>query len=182
MRAVRLSCVIDWRPEAVRQALALPEGSPVPEAARVAHTQFAPWLRSAMLDGKAGGVLAVWLEQAVEHVLAESWERSPEQALWLHGVAQTLCMRAVALHVPALVGHGCAPVVPGTSALALALENAGLPCETGAGYLAPRRQYAVVTPVPFRGCSACALTVSCTRRQEPPGHPGGRGNGKYAPR
>lgn len=170
MCAVRLSCVIDWRPEAVRETLALPEGSPVPEAARMAHFRFSRWLHAFMLTGKTGGILAVWLEDLAEHALAEAWERSPEQALWLHGVAQTLCMRAVALYVPDIVGHGCAPVTQGTLSMALALEKAGLPCTVGAGCLIPARQYAVVTPAPFRGCSGCVLTASCTRR------PGGTEN------
>ena len=106
-------------------------------------------------------VLAIWLDESVEHAVDAAWQSSPSRGFRLHSLAQTICMHAVNEHIPEIEQAGCAPVPFPDPALAQALTEAGLPARVQDNLVLARR-YAVITPVLFKGqCNSCALQTNC---------------------
>lgn len=117
---------------------------------------------AAVTVGK-GRYLAVWLSEAVEKTVDQTWAESPSKGFRLNALAQTLCMCAVHERIPEVEEAGCAPVPAPSEELAAALTAAGLPARATDALILARR-YAVVTRAPFSGgCETCALLSSCPR-------------------
>ena len=118
-------------------------------------------LVSKTIPAREGDVLAIWLDESVEHAVDAAWQSSPSRGLRLHSLAQTICMHAVSDRIPEIEQAGCAPVPSPDPALAQALTEAGLPARVQDSLVLARR-YAVITPILFKGqCNDCALQKDC---------------------
>jgi hypothetical protein len=171
-----------YLPERVRAAAGMGDSPlPLPDLA-AAHALFAARLHAVRLrPAGGGGYAALWLEAGVEDDIDAAWRRLPEQALWLHHVAECLCRTALRQLVPSMPGGRCAPLPFPSPGLAAALREAGLiagnaragraecaGCAGRAGAPVLRRRYAVLTHDPFSGgCAACALAGNCPKRSAP---------------
>lgn len=130
--------------------------------------QWAHELETRQVNAHGVAHLAVWLTEAVERDIDETWAASPTAGFRKHALAQTMCMCAVQEFVPEVEDMGCAPLPRPTEDLATALATEGLPCKSGDALILGRR-YAVVTAHPFRGgCETCSLQKSCPRNSGGP--------------
>jgi hypothetical protein len=111
----------------------------------------------------------------VEDDIDAAWRRLPEQALWLHHVAECLCRTALRQLVPSVPNGRCVPLPFSSPELTAALRDAGLiagnaraGCPSRADCAEPpvlRRRYAILTHDPFSGgCAVCALAGNCPNR------------------
>ena len=136
---------------------------------------WAPHVRARHIETEKGGLLLIWLDEAVEEDVDEKWEESPSEAFMYNALAQVMCMGAVHALVPQVEEVGCAPAPKPSDVLADALEAEGVPYAV-MGEPGLARRFAVLTPYPFRGgCEICAL------RQECPKVGGDRGNSVTLP-
>lgn len=116
-------------------------------------------MRGARIGSESAGYLLVWLEESVEREVNQAWDDSPSRAFTMNGVAQSMLMAAIRDLVPEVAAGGCAPVPQPTQALKKALKELGVSWSDNA---ALERQYAMLTPYPFKGgCSICFLSDSC---------------------
>ncbi len=101
----------------------------------------------------------VWLEAGVETEIEKLWEQAPSRAFSVNNLAQAMLMAVIRDLVPEVAQAGCAPVPKPNQRLRQALEQAGVPWNQS-GTL--ERQYAMLTPYPFRGgCEICHLRQEC---------------------
>lgn len=108
-------------------------------------------------DGE--GFLLVYLTEGVENAVEEAWQDSPDSGMFFHNLAITLVMSAAQSLVPEMA-EGCAPLPrPGEAVLEI-FEEMGL--EWNPTISALNRQYAVYTPMPYRGgCELCLQSETC---------------------
>ncbi len=107
--------------------------------------------------------LVVWLGEAVEREVDETWAASATEGFRLNALAQALCMAAVYQMLPEVEDAGCAPAPKPTDALRAALEAEGVPYQEPGGPTLCRR-FSVLTHYPFRGaCEICFLQADCPK-------------------
>jgi hypothetical protein len=173
-----------YLPERVRAAAGMDDSPlPLPDLA-FAHALFAARLHAVRLRPAGnGGYAVLWLDARVEDDIDAAWRRLPEQALWLHHVAECLCRTALCRLVPSMPDGRCAPLPFSSPELAVALRAVGLiaanacaDCSSPANRAnrancahcaeppVLRRRYAILTHDPFSGgCAACALAGNCPK-------------------
>lgn len=105
--------------------------------------------------------LAVYLPEAVEKQIDNSWDESPGQGYLMHNLAQFMCMSCIQELLPQVAAGGCAPSPAMTPKFRDALRQAGL-VEADKDTIG--RRYAVLTYYPFRGgCEVCSLRKECPK-------------------
>ncbi len=106
--------------------------------------------------------LLVWLPEAVETFVDETWDRTPSEGYLASTLAQYLCMQAAGAILPQVETVGCAPAPRPTAALKEALADFDLSYREDMDVLT--RRYAIVTFYPFRGgCEICHLQKDCPK-------------------
>lgn len=124
-----------------------------------------PLLRVCQITSGPASWLAVWLPKEVETAVDETWAQSASEGFQLNALAQYLCMSAVQELLPQVAAGGCAPSPKPTAELRGALEDLGLPYQSGDSSLLGRR-YAVLTYFPFKGgCEVCHMRPMCPKGQ-----------------
>lgn len=105
------------------------------------------------------GFLLVYLTKGVEDAVEEAWQEAPDSGMFFHNLAITLVMSAAGSLVPEMA-EGCAPLPrPGEAVLEI-FEQMDLEWNPVIGSL--NRQYAVYTPMPYRGgCEICMQSDTC---------------------
>jgi hypothetical protein len=130
--------------------------------AAIADECWVQWrdrMRGVRLGPEKGGYLLVWLDESVEREVNKAWDDSPSRAFTMNSVAQSMLMAAIRDLVPEVAAGGCAPVPQPTPALKKALKELGVAWSDSA---ALERQYAMLTPFPFKGgCAICFLNDTC---------------------
>ncbi|WP_461211154.1 hypothetical protein [Desulfocurvus sp. DL9XJH121] len=105
------------------------------------------------------GFLLVYLSEGVENAVEEAWQRSPEDGMFFHNLAITLVMSAAQSLIPEMEG-ACAPLPRPGAEVQEFLAARGLEWNQNIGAL--NRQYAVYTPMPYRGgCELCMQSDTC---------------------
>ncbi|MBU1000997.1 MAG: hypothetical protein KKE73_00565 [Proteobacteria bacterium] len=105
------------------------------------------------------GFLLVYLSEGVEDAVELAWQESPDAGMFFHNLAITLVMSAASSLIPEMA-EGCAPLPrPGQEVLEV-FEQMELEWNPAIGSL--NRQYAVYTPMPYRGgCEVCMQSDTC---------------------
>lgn len=106
------------------------------------------------------GFLLIYLTEGVEDAVEEAWQDSQAQGMFFHNLAITLVMSAAQSLIPEMAEGACAPLPrPGAEVLEFIVSR-GLEWNETIGAL--NRQYAVYTPMPYRGgCEICMQSDSC---------------------
>ncbi len=105
------------------------------------------------------GFLFIYLTEGVEDMVEEAWQKSQSEGMFFHNLAITLVMSAAQSLIPEML-TGCAPLPkPGQEVLSFFTKR-GLEWNPATGSL--DRQYAVYTPLPYRGgCEICMQSSTC---------------------
>ena len=133
-----------------------------PEAADSLCDHWRRWLpslcaRQIQADGES--YLLLWLEEPVEQEIHAAWDDAPSHAFLLGCLATALVAAAATELLPGSTGARCLPLPRIGEELEFALQALGLK-EAGKPILT--RQFALLTPTPFRGgCGQCSLEPSC---------------------
>ena len=92
--------------------------------------------------------------------MEEAWQTSQADGMFFHNLAITLVMSAAQSLIPEMEDGACAPLPrPGEEVLEF-FKARGL--EWNQSINAINRQYAVYTPMPYRGgCELCMQSDSC---------------------
>lgn len=138
-------------------------GGQVMENLAQAWERWLPMLHAMKLELGKSRYLVIWLDEAVEKEVDETWASSPSDGFRLNALAQTMCMCAVYQILPEVEDAGCAPAPKPTEELRAALEAEGLPYQEPAGPTLCRR-FSVLTHFPFKGaCDICFLREDCPK-------------------
>lgn len=107
------------------------------------------------------GFLLIWLTEGVEDAVEKGWSQGEKQGMFFHNLAITLVMSAAQSLIPEL-NENCTPLPrPGAEVLEF-MEKMKLEWNPQLGAL--NRQYAVYTPMPFRGgCEVCMQAHTCPK-------------------
>lgn len=105
------------------------------------------------------GFLFIYLNESVEDAVEKAWQESPENGMFFHNLAITLVMCSAQSLVPELL-ESCTPLPRPMSEVLDFFETSGLEWNEQIGSL--NRQYAVYTPMPYRGgCEICMQSDTC---------------------
>lgn len=110
-------------------------------------------------SGPDEGFLLIWLTEGVEDAVEQGWAEGEKNGMFFHNLAITLVMSAARSLVPELE-ENCTPLPrPGEEVLDF-MERMDLEWNPQLGAL--NRQYAVYTPMPYRGgCEVCMQSHTC---------------------
>lgn len=106
------------------------------------------------------GFLLIYLTEGVENAVEDAWQESQAAGMYFHNLAITMVMTAAQSLVPEMAQGACAPLPrPGKEVLEF-FEARGM--EWNENIAALDRQYAVYTPMPYRGgCEICMQSGTC---------------------
>ena len=107
------------------------------------------------------GFLLVWLSEGVEEAVEQGWSEGEKTGMFFHNLAITLVMSAAQSLVPELL-ESCTPLPRPGEEVQEFFEQMDLEWNPHMGAL--NRQFAVYTPMPFRGnCEVCMQSHTCPK-------------------
>ena len=106
------------------------------------------------------GFLLIYLTEGVEDAVEDAWQVSQSEGMYFHNLAITMVMSAAQSLIPEMMEGACAPLPRPGQEVQEFFEARGLEWNESIGAL--NRQYAVYTPMPYRGgCEVCMQSGTC---------------------